>query len=108
MIRKTSAALSLAGACAFAALSASAPALAKTPQDWTCSDFLKVPANSKANVVYWLDGFNRSAKSNTADVTAESFKHPIGKLVVECRKNQTQNLWDAIVKHFYTAADQIP
>jgi hypothetical protein len=108
MSKKASAALSVVGASALAAFSAIAPVQAKAPQDWTCSDFLQVPEHSKASVVYWLDGFNKAGKGGSVDITAEDFKRPIGKIVVECHKNKTQNLWDAIVKHFYSAAKQIP
>lgn len=105
MTKKMLVALSVTGC---AALLAAAPAHAKKPQDWTCSDFIQVPNKAKPNVVYWIAGFNQAAKSNAPDVTADDFKHPIGKLVDHCRKNQTENLWDAIVQHFYTKAQQIP
>ncbi|WOJ89610.1 HdeA/HdeB family chaperone [Methylocapsa polymorpha] len=106
MMKKASLVLSMVGISALALFSA--PAEAKNPQDWTCSEFIQVPNKAKPNVVYWLDGFNKGSKSDTSEVTAKDFNHPIGKLVDECRKNKTENLWDAIVKHFYSAAKQIP
>ncbi len=108
MTKQACATLSIVGASALAALAATAPAQAKTPQEYTCSDFLQVPEHSKANVVYWLEGFNKGGKPNSVDLSVETFKRPIGKVILECRKNQTENLWDAIVKHFYSAAKQIP
>jgi len=108
MMKNASLVLSVVGASVLAVISVTAPAEAKRPQDWTCSDFLQVPEKARPNVVYWLDGFNKGGKSDASDVTAEDFKHPTAKITVECRKNQTENLWDAIVKHFYSAAKQIP
>ncbi|WP_245276192.1 HdeA/HdeB family chaperone [Methylocapsa aurea] len=108
MNKKASGLLFVAGATAMAISALMTPVEAKTPDEWTCSDFLQVPKNAQPQVVYWMEGFHKGAKPEAADVTVESFKRPIGKLVVECRKNKPQNLWDAIVQHFYTAAKAIP
>jgi hypothetical protein len=108
MIKKASVIGSVISVSAVAVFLAIAPAEAKKPQDWTCSDFIQVPDKAKPNVVYWMAGFNKGGKADSLDVKAEDFKHPIGKLVTECRKNKTENLWDAIVSHFYTSAEQIP
>lgn len=108
MTKKTLMTLSIAGATALAVFSVTAPAQATSPQEYTCGEFLKVPEHSKANAVYWIEGFNKGAKPDSVDVTVENFKRPIGKVILECRKNKTETLWDAIVKHFYSAAKQIP
>ncbi len=107
MAKKAAAGLSIIGMSALA-LFAAAPVRAASPQEYTCGEFLKVPDHSKANAVYWIEGFNKGGKPDSVDVTAENFKRPIGKVILECRKNQTETLWDAIVKHFYSAAQKIP
>ena len=44
------------------------------------------------------------------DVTGKDFKQPLKmkELVDVCRKDQSQNIWDALAKHFYWRAMQMP
>jgi hypothetical protein len=105
---KASVFLSTIGVSTVALFSTASVVQAKSPTDWTCSDFLQVPKSAQPQVVYWMEGFHKGGSSDAVDATAETFKRPIAKVVEECRKNKPENLWDAIVQHFYARAKAIP
>jgi HdeA/HdeB family protein len=102
--------LSVASASTLAALSMTVPAQARPAAEWTCSEFLQVPDSSKPHVVYFMAGLHKADKLTSGDVTAKDFKQPMKmkELVDISRKDQSQNIWDALAKHFYWRAVQMP
>jgi hypothetical protein len=108
MIKNSSMILSIIGASALAVFSMTAPVQAKKAGDWTCEDFLKVPKSAQSSVVYWMVGLNKNQMKEAADVSAKDFKVPVSKVVQHCQKEPADNLWDAIVNHFYWRAMQMP
>lgn len=108
-MKKGSVALSGIGLSALAIVAMSGTVQAKPPAEWTCSEWLQVPDHAKPHVVYFMAGVHKADQQTTAELTAKDFKQPpIAKITGECQKNQTENLWDAIVKHFYWSAMSIP
>jgi len=110
MVKQTSFILSVASASALAALSLVGPVQAKSAAEWTCSEFLQTPDSAKPHVVYFMAGLHKADKLASGDVTATDFKQPLKmkELVDVCRKDQSQNIWDALAKHFYWRAMQTP
>jgi HdeA/HdeB family len=107
-MKNSSTVLSIIGASAFAVLSMTASAEAKKLGDWTCSDFLKASSSQKSMMVYFFQGIKLADKKEALDLAAQDFNVPVSKVVQHCRKNPPDNLWDAIVNHFYWRATQIP
>jgi HdeA/HdeB family len=110
MGKQTSFILSAAGASALAALWMIGPVHAKSAAEWTCSEFVQTPDSNKANVIYFMAGLHKADKLTSGDVTGKDFKKPVKmkELVDICRKDQSQNLWDALARHFYWRAMQLP
>jgi HdeA/HdeB family len=102
--------LSVAGLSALATLGMSGPVQATKAASWTCSEFIQTPDNAKANVVYFQAGLHKADKLTSGDVTGKDFKKPVKmkELVDICRKDQSQSLWDALAKHFYWKAMELP
>jgi HdeA/HdeB family len=107
---RTSFFLSAAGVSAVAALAMTGPLQAKSAAEWTCSEFVQTPDSNKANVVYFMAGLHKADKLASGDVTGKDFKKPLKmkELVDICRKDQSQNLWDTLARHFYWRAMQMP
>ena len=57
-----------------------------------------------------MAGLHKADKLASGDVTGKDFKKPVKmkELVDICRKDQSQNLWDALARHFYWRAMQLP
>jgi hypothetical protein len=108
MTKNSSMILSVFGASAFAVFSMTAPVEAKKLGDWTCYDFLKASDAQKSRVVYFIEGVKLADKKDVLDLAAKDFNVPVSKVVQHCQKNEPDNLWDAIVNHFYWAATKIP
>lgn len=110
MGKQTSFVLASAGASALAALWMAGPVQAKSAAEWTCSEFIQTPGPDKANVVYFMAGLHKADKLAGGDVTGKDFKKPakMKELVDDCRKDQSQSLWDVLAKHFYWRAMQLP
>ncbi len=100
--------ISVIGASALAVFSMAGPVEAKKLGDWTCSDFLKASSSQKSMMVYFFQGIKLADKKETLDLAAKDFNVPVSQVVQHCRKNPTDNLWQAIVDHFYWAATKIP
>ena len=107
-MKNSSTVLSIIGASAFAVLSMTASAEAKKLGDWTCSDFLKASSSQKSMMVYFFQGIKLADRKEALDLAAKDFSVPVSKVVQHCRENPPDNLWDAIVNHFYWRAMQIP
>jgi HdeA/HdeB family len=110
MMKHTRFILSVAGVSALAALSMSGPAQATKAASWTCSEFIQTPGPSKANVIYFMAGLHKADKLTSGDVTGKDFKKPVKMKELEdiCRKDESQNLWDVLAKHFYWRAMELP
>jgi len=96
------------GAATFAVLCLTASADAKKVGDWTCEDFLKASASQKSSVVYFFQGIKLADRKDALDLAAKDFNVPVSKVVQHCRMNPPDNLWQAIVDHFYWRAMQLP
>ncbi|HMF06725.1 MAG TPA: HdeA/HdeB family chaperone [Methylocella sp.] len=107
-MKNSSLALSIFGASALAVLSMTASVEAKKLGDWTCSDFLKASPSQKSSVVYFFQGIKLADRKEALDLAATDFNVPVSKVVQHCRKNPPDNLWQAIVDHFYWRAMQLP
>jgi hypothetical protein len=57
-----------------------------------------------------MAGLQKADKLTSGYVTAKDFKQPMKmkELVDICRKDQSQNIWDALAKHFYWRTMQMP
>lgn len=99
--------LAAVGVSALIAFSITSPAQAKDAGEWTCSDFLKVPRAAKSSAVYYLVGLNKAQTKEFHDISAEDFNVPVSKVIQHCKKNPPENLWQAIVQHFYWRANQL-
>jgi hypothetical protein len=108
MMKKVSYILSFAGAVALTAVSMTGPVQAKKAAEWTCSEFLQVPARAKPHVVYFMSGLHKADKLGSADLTPKDFDLPIAKVVDVCRKDHSLSLWSAIADHFYWRAMELP
>ena len=108
MTKNSSMILSVIGASALAVFTMTASVQAKDAGDWTCDDFLKVSKSAQSSVVYYLVGLNKAQTKDFHDISAKDFNVPVSKVVQHCRMNRADNLWDAIVNHFYWRAMQIP
>jgi acid stress chaperone HdeA len=74
---------------------------AKKASEWTCQDFLAVSEGQRAQVVYWMEGYNAAGKPAMAEVDVEDFSRPIATVVTECQKDPKASLWDKI-KNFFS------
>jgi hypothetical protein len=106
-MKNSSTLLSIMGAT-FAVLCLTVSADAKKVGDWTCEDFLKASSSQKEKMVYFFQGIKLADKKDALDLAANDFNVPVSKVVQHCHKNPPENLWQAIIDHFYWRATQIP
>ena len=110
MGKRTFSILAAAWASSLVVLAMTDSLQAKSAAEWTCSEFVQTPDSNKANVIYFMAGLHKADKLASGDVTGKDFKKPVKmkELVDICRKDQSQNLWDALARHFYWRAMQLP
>lgn len=99
-------ALAVPMAVALAALGfTSAARAANTPEklkakEMTCQEFLALGTEVQPRVIYWLDGFSKSGKSEDAVVDVDTLEHPIAMVVAECHKTPKDTLLHKVEKYF--------